>query len=61
MPVVKVIDVRTVAPLVKDWEETLIWSCLQGCMGQAYTVDSSVPESVQILIGAFFFLLERQP
>ena len=55
MSIIKVIDVRTVAPLVKDWEETLIWSCLQGCMGQASTVDSPVPESVQILVGAFCF------
>lgn len=37
-------------------EETLVWSCLQGHMGTAYTNDAHAPTSAQILIGSFSFL-----
>lgn len=39
--------------LFQDWDETLIWSCLQGCMGQAWTDNNF--QVAQIIIGDFFF------
>ncbi len=27
---------KKAAPLFKDWQESLIWSCLQGVMGTLY-------------------------
>ena len=29
------VKLERVAPLFAGWEETMIWSCLQGCMGHA--------------------------
>lgn len=40
----------------KDWDETLIWSCLQGYMGKAYTDNLERPTAVSIIIGDFCFL-----
>ncbi len=37
MAVYSVTDKTTIAKLFGPWEETMIWSCLQGCMGSAYT------------------------
>ncbi len=44
-----------IAPLFKDWNETLIWSCLQGCMGNAWADSAEHPESAQIVIADFCF------
>ena len=40
------VKLERVAPLFAGWEETMIWSCLQGCMGYAiacllYTSDAA--------------------
>ena len=44
------------AVLFEGWNETLIWSCLQGVMGEIY-VDSEVnPASAVAVIGDFCFL-----
>ena len=29
-------DLARLAPLFDGWEETMVWSCLQGVMGEAY-------------------------
>lgn len=42
--------------LFKGWQETLIWSCLQGVMGKIYGNDQKTPESAAAMIGDFCFL-----
>lgn len=41
--------------LFEGWDETLIWSCLQGCMGNAWVDQIESPQSAQIIIGDFCF------
>lgn len=44
------------APLFEGWEETPVWSCLDGIMGQAQADSPVRPRSGRILIGDFCFL-----
>jgi hypothetical protein len=45
-----------IAPLFDGWSETLIWSCLQGYMGNvAWADDIQSPKSAQIVTGDFCF------
>lgn len=39
-----------------DWQETMIWSCLQGVMGHLYADAADNPKSAMALIGDFCFL-----
>lgn len=55
MAVYEVENTQILAPLYAGWEETMIWSCLQGCMGAAYADDLERPQSAQILVGGFCF------
>lgn len=55
MSIYKVKDKKTISALFDGWEETMIWSCLQDCMGIAYTDDLHRPLSAQIIIGGFCF------
>lgn len=48
-------DMQKIAPLFDGWEETLIWSCLQGYMGNAWVDDHKTPKSAQIIIADFCF------
>lgn len=49
-------DKRTAAaPLFEGWEETMIWSCLQGHMGYIISVGENPPVSAQIVVGDFCF------
>ena len=41
--------------LFGDWQETMVWSCLQGVMGHLYTDDPEEPESVMAILGDFCF------
>ena len=41
--------------LFEDWQETLIWSCLQGVMGHLYVTDREHPDCAMALIGDFCF------
>ena len=45
-----------IAPLFHGWEETMIWSCLQGCMGRAWADRPHSPGAGQILVGDFCLL-----
>lgn len=45
-----------VAHLFKDWQETLIWSCLQNVMGQLFTNNVEEPISAMAILGDFCFL-----
>lgn len=44
-----------IAPLFDGWDETLIWSCLQGYMGNAWVDDIAFPKSTQIITADFCF------
>ena len=43
-------DIPAIAPLFVGWEESLIWSCLQGCMGEAWADRKENPESARIIL-----------
>ncbi len=42
--------------LFDGWQETLIWSCLQGVMGRLYMTSKEEPVSAMALLGDFCFL-----
>lgn len=44
-----------IAPLFEGWEESLIWSCLQGCMGEAWADKKECPKSARILLADFCY------
>lgn len=48
-------DMETVRPLFEGWEETMIWSCLDGSMGRIYVTDMYNPVSAMAIIGDFVF------
>lgn len=48
-------DRYRIAPLFNGWEETLLWSCLQGYMGNAWADDMQSPKSAQIVTADFCF------
>lgn len=48
-------DYEKLAPLFDGWQEALIWSCLDGCMGYAITDSFETPASAQIVVGDFCF------
>ena len=41
--------------LFEGWEETLIWSCLQGVMGSVFVTDPEHPVSALAFVGCFGF------
>lgn len=45
-----------VKDIFADWEETIIWSCLQGVMGKIYVDDEKNPKSAMAILGDFAFL-----
>ena len=56
----EITDPTNVSSLFDNWEETLIWSCLQGIMGKIYADDLNVPTAAMAMLGDFTFLLESQ-
>ena len=52
-----------IAALFGDWPETLIWTCLEGRMGQVYADDDQSPQSALALYGrqSFFAFLAGKP
>ena len=42
--------------LFAGWEETMIWSCLQGVMGKIYVNHSPAPTAAAALLRDFLFL-----
>ena len=41
--------------LFGNWQETMVWSCLQGVMGHLYTDDAEEPEAAMAILGDFCF------
>ncbi|HFR3766138.1 TPA: GNAT family N-acetyltransferase [Streptococcus suis] len=56
-------QMRQIARLFGDWPETIIWTCLEGVMGDIYVDDSQLPQSALALYGrqSFFGFLAGQP
>lgn len=48
-----------VSSIFADWDETIIWSCLQGVMGHIYANDKSHPDSAMAILGDFCFFAGR--
>ena len=55
--IIKTTDYIHVAPLFAGWDETMIWSCLSGQMGQIYipSDQQEEPSSAMALLGDFAF------
>lgn len=51
----EITDTSSVSPLFDGWEETLIWSCLQGVMGKIYADDLNRPATAMAVLGDFTF------
>lgn len=51
MPILK-----KIAPLFDGWDEAMVWSCLQGCMGYTLADNDEHPTAAQIVVGDFCFL-----
>ena len=51
----EVTDALKISALFGKWEETMIWSCLQGVMGKIYTDDLNNPTSAMVILGDFTF------
>lgn len=50
-------DVTKVIKLFNNWEETMIWSCLQNIMGDIYVDDFKHPKSAVAIIADFAFFV----
>lgn len=44
-----------VKEIFSDWQETMVWSCLQGVMGKIYADSNDAPKSVMAILGDFCF------
>lgn len=51
----KTSDPQTASYLFNGWEETIIWSCLQGIMGEIYVDNTKYPQSAMAILGDFAF------
>ena len=49
-------SMASVAPLCAGWQETIIWACLQGEMGEVYAPVGEAPVSALATLGDFTFL-----
>lgn len=52
-------DMEKIAPLFAGWNDTMIWSCLQGYMGAAFVDDEARPTAALIELGDFGFFAGR--
>ena len=55
--IVETLGTPAVCALFDGWEDTMIWSCLDGTMGHLYvTPDAEHPQSAMAILGSFCFL-----
>ncbi|MBQ8634180.1 MAG: GNAT family N-acetyltransferase [Lachnospiraceae bacterium] len=52
----KITNPLIVEHLFSSWQETCIWSALQGIMGDIYAEDTEKPEAAMVILGDFCFL-----
>ena len=48
-------DTAKVGKLFQNWEETMIFSCLQKIMGQIFVTDLESPQAACAVVGCFRF------
>lgn len=53
--VYEVKNTESVKHIFGSWEETIVWSCLQGIMGKIYVTDLQNPASAMAILGDFIF------
>lgn len=53
--IIKCENLEPVSRLFEGWEETIIWSCLQGVMGAVYADRQEEPASAMAILGDFIF------
>ena len=53
--VLELTETKKAAALFRGWQETIIWSCLQGVMGKIYADTPENPASAMALLGDFCF------
>lgn len=53
--IIKIENTEKVASLFEDWQETIIWSCLQGVMGAVYADQQDKPTCAIAILGDFAF------
>lgn len=53
------VDMNKIAPLFEGWNETMVWSCLQGYMGEAFVDNESSPTAALIETACFGFFAGR--
>ena len=51
--VYKVTQTKNAAALFEGWQESMIWSCMQGVMGELYADDPQHPKSAMVWLGDF--------
>ncbi len=44
-------NLKKIASFFESWEETMIWSCLQGCMGEIIPDDLENPKAAMLTLG----------
>ena len=54
--IVELEQAQKAEPLFDGWQETMVWSCLQGVMGKMYADSLESPASAMDLLGDFCFL-----
>jgi len=47
-----------IAPLFDGWQEAVIWSYLEGHMGEAFADDAETPKSACIVLGDFDYVVD---
>lgn len=52
----KITNPQTVEHLFSNWQETCIWSALQGIMGDIYAANCDKPDAAMVILGDFCFL-----
>ena len=52
----KVTDTKIVKHLLSGWQDTCVWSALQGIMGDIYAEDTEQPTSAKVILGDFCFI-----
>lgn len=51
----RVYNTKVVEALFEGWEESIIWSCVQGVMGEVYADSRVTPMSAMAVLGDFVF------
>ncbi len=55
MNIIQIENTGIIENLFEGWQETLIWSCLEGSMGAVFAENTEKPESAMAMLGDFCF------